>query len=88
VARPDPRNPPRVVSHDSMKALLLAAGWNAGVGGKHSTKMQLAGHRPITLPRHSGKDYGPDLRNRILQQAGLKPTPEDDDIDDSGNDDR
>jgi predicted RNA binding protein YcfA (HicA-like mRNA interferase family) len=70
---------PKALSHDSAKALLIAEGWTATVGGKHSTKMTKPGERPITLPRHKGQDYGRQLRSAILRQAGLKgPQSEDD----------
>lgn len=63
---------PRVLNHDSAKALLEAYGWVVTVGGKHSTKMTKPKRRPITLPRHGNRDYGPGLRSAILRQAGLK----------------
>lgn len=63
---------PKTLNHDSMLALLVADGWQREVGGKHSTKMTKPGQRPITIPRHSGNDYGPQLRNAILTQAGIK----------------
>lgn len=62
---------PKTLNHDSAKALLEANGWTATVGGKHSTKMEKSGCRPITIPRHSGKDFGPSLRGAILRQAEL-----------------
>lgn len=62
---------PKVLCHDSAKTLLEANGWVDTCGGKHSTKMEKEGQRPITLPRHHGRDYSADLRQRILQQAGL-----------------
>jgi len=40
-------------------------------GGKHVVKMEKAGERPITLPRHGGKTYGKGLTAAILRQAGL-----------------
>lgn len=70
---------PKVLSHDIAKALLEAAGWVATIGGKHSTKMEKEGERPVTLPRHHGKDYGPDLRAQILRQSGLKRPNDPDD---------
>lgn len=69
---------PKVLSHDSAKALLEAHGWTATIGGKHATKMEKPGRRPITIPRHKGRDWGPRLRNDVLRQAGLK-TPDDPD---------
>lgn len=72
MAKPKPQGPPSTLSHDSAKALLIANGWTAVTGGKHSTKMTKAGQRPITLPRHRGATYGSGLRAAILTQAGLK----------------
>jgi predicted RNA binding protein YcfA (HicA-like mRNA interferase family) len=63
---------PRVLDHRAAKALLEAHGWVATVGGKHATKMEKPGHRPITLPRHAARDYAPGLRAAILREAGLK----------------
>lgn len=63
---------PKVLNHDSMKNLLESAGWVATTGGKHSTKMEKTGARPITVPRHKGRDYGAQLRSAILREAGLK----------------
>lgn len=64
---------PKVLNHDNAKRLLESQGWVATIGGKHSTKMEKPGMRPITLPRHSGRDYGPALRAAIVKQAGLNP---------------
>lgn len=64
---------PKVLNHDNAKRLLESHGWVATIGGKHSTKMEKPGMRPITLPRHSGRDYGPGLRAAILRQASLNP---------------
>ena len=68
---------PRVLGHDGMKAVLEANGWTATTGGKHSTKMEKPGKRPITIPRHRGQDYGQDLTNRILRQAELNRSRKD-----------
>lgn len=62
---------PKTVNHDTLKTILEANGWDCEVGGKHVTKMVKAGERPITIPRHSGKDFGPRLRGSILKAAGL-----------------
>jgi predicted RNA binding protein YcfA (HicA-like mRNA interferase family) len=62
---------PKVLNHDSAKKLLEAYDWTPTGGGKHSTKMEKPGRRPITLPRHHGRDYSADLRKAILRQAGL-----------------
>ena len=51
--------------------LLRRHGWSQTIGGKHAVKMTKPGHRPITLPRHRGRDYGPGLTQAILKQAGL-----------------
>jgi predicted RNA binding protein YcfA (HicA-like mRNA interferase family) len=51
--------------------LLRRNGWSQTTGGKHAVKMTKPGHRPITLPRHRGRDYGPGLTRAILKQAGL-----------------
>lgn len=67
-----PEGIPRNLNHDSMKALLEDHGWVVTIGGKHSTKMEKQGQRPITLPRHKGAQYGVALRAGILRQAGLK----------------
>jgi hypothetical protein len=37
--------------------LLERHGWARKTGGKHQVKMVKPGHRPITLPRHKGRDY-------------------------------
>jgi predicted RNA binding protein YcfA (HicA-like mRNA interferase family) len=77
--KPTPKLP-KVLNHDSAKALLEANGWVATIGGKHSTKMEKSGApRPITIPRHKGRDWGPRLRNDVLKQAGLKKPDDPDD---------
>jgi len=63
---------PKTLSQKSAKKLLEANGWRETLGAKHNVKMEKEGHRPITLPQHKGQDYGSQLRNAILRQAGLK----------------
>ena len=63
---------PKTLNHDSMVTLLEAHGWTKEIGGKHSTKMTKPGERPVTIPRHRGGDFGPQLRNAILTQSGIK----------------
>lgn len=63
---------PKVLNQKSAKALLQEYGWSEERGGKHSVKMVKEGNRPITLPRHQGKDYGKGLTSSILKQAGLR----------------
>jgi predicted RNA binding protein YcfA (HicA-like mRNA interferase family) len=53
-------------------ALLERHGWTLTRGGKHGVKMVRPGERPITLPKHRGRDYGNGLTHAILKQAGLK----------------
>ena len=55
----------------SAQNLLEAHGWIRTLGGKHVVKMVKPGHRPITLPRHGGKDYGKALSAAIRRQAGI-----------------
>lgn len=52
--------------------LLRENGWTQSRGGKHQVKMIKPGCRPITLPRHKGRDYQPGLTSAILKQAGLQ----------------
>ena len=52
--------------------LLEEHGWKQVIGGKHYVKMVKAGQRPITLPRHRGRDYSRGLTQAILRQAGLE----------------
>jgi predicted RNA binding protein YcfA (HicA-like mRNA interferase family) len=61
----------QVHNQRSMRRLLEENGWTMTRGGKHSVKMEKPGHRPITLPQHKGRDYGPGLTAAILRQAGL-----------------
>ena len=77
---------PKVLNHDNAKRLLESQGWAVTIDGKHSTKMEKQGMRPITLPRHSGHDYGPALRAAILRQAGLNPLAAAPTTDASGDD--
>ncbi len=62
---------PKVVNQSVLIRVLEAFGWTNEVGGKHVVKMTKPGRRPITLPMHQGKDYGPKLRSAILGQAEL-----------------
>lgn len=57
---------------DLMQRILEAHGWTTETGGKHVVKMTKPGERPVTLPKHKGKDYGRNLRDRILKQAGIE----------------
>jgi predicted RNA binding protein YcfA (HicA-like mRNA interferase family) len=52
--------------------LLERSGWTRSTGGKHQVKMVKRGHRPITLPRHRGRDYSQGLAAAIRRQAGLR----------------
>ena len=47
--------------------LLREDGWTQASG-----QMTKPGRRPITLPRHKGRDYQPGLASAILKQAGLQ----------------
>jgi predicted RNA binding protein YcfA (HicA-like mRNA interferase family) len=60
-----------LLSQKSGRKLLEQHGWSMTAGGKHAIKMEKHGHRPITLPRHRGKDYGKGLSAAIRRQAGL-----------------
>ena len=62
---------PRLLNQKRAEALLKQHGWSRERGGKHVVKMTKPGHRPITLPRHHGADYGPGLTAAVLRQAGL-----------------
>ncbi len=64
--------PPKVLNHDAAKALLEAHGWVVRIGGKHATKMTKPGWRPVTVPRHGGRDWTPRLRATVLREAGLR----------------
>ncbi len=62
----------KVYNQKSMRKLLEDDGWKATLGGKHNVKMVKPGvARPITLPAHKRRDYGPGLAASILRQAGL-----------------
>lgn len=63
---------PRTLNQGSARRLLIDHGWTEARGGKHVVKMTKPGHRPITLPRHRGQEYGPGLTASILREAGLK----------------
>jgi predicted RNA binding protein YcfA (HicA-like mRNA interferase family) len=63
---------PKTLNQRSMVRLLEEHGWIETLGGKHVVKMEKPGERPITLPMHKGRDYGPALRSEILRQAKLK----------------
>jgi predicted RNA binding protein YcfA (HicA-like mRNA interferase family) len=62
----------RVLNQKKAVKLLAAKGWTQTVGGKHSVKMTKPGRRPITLPRHRGRDYSRGLSEAILKQAGIE----------------
>jgi predicted RNA binding protein YcfA (HicA-like mRNA interferase family) len=62
---------PAPLSQKSAVKLLEDHGWAAIHGGKHVVKMTKPGHRPITLPKHRGGDYGRGLTSAILREAGL-----------------
>jgi predicted RNA binding protein YcfA (HicA-like mRNA interferase family) len=72
VRKPRGSQLPRTLSQQTAQALLESQGWVKTRGGKHVVKMESPGQRPITLPHHKGADYGPQLTNAILRQAGLK----------------
>jgi predicted RNA binding protein YcfA (HicA-like mRNA interferase family) len=63
----------KVLSQKAAIRLLVAHGWTRTTGGKHNVKMTKPGSRPITLPRHRGRDYGAGLTRAILRQAGIDP---------------
>ena len=65
----DSPRPPKVFSQATARDFLIKLGWIEAVGGKHVVKMVKRGCRPITLPHHKGRDYGPELRGAILRQA-------------------
>jgi predicted RNA binding protein YcfA (HicA-like mRNA interferase family) len=58
------------MNQKSAIALLTLNGWTRVAGGKH-VKMTKQGMRPVTLPHHSGSQYGKGLTADILRQAGL-----------------
>jgi predicted RNA binding protein YcfA (HicA-like mRNA interferase family) len=61
----------RVLYQKAAIRLLEANGWTRTVGGKDAVKMEKEGRRPITLPMHAGRDYGPHLTASIRKAAGL-----------------
>jgi len=65
-------DPPKTLNQKQAIVLLRENGWSRSRGGKHVVKMTKAGHRPITLPHHKGRDYGQGLTAAILKQAGLR----------------
>ena len=62
----------KVLNQKSATKLLKERGWTKGVGGKHGVNMEKKGERPITLPKHKGRDYSKDLTGSILREAGIK----------------
>lgn len=60
-----------VINQKSAIKLLKEHGWTQGAGGKHSVKMCKEKCRPITLPKHKGRDYSKGLAASILREAGL-----------------
>jgi predicted RNA binding protein YcfA (HicA-like mRNA interferase family) len=62
----------RTLNQRTMRKLLIENGWSEVSGSKHVVKMTKAGKRPITLPMHKRKDYGPRLTASILRQSGLQ----------------
>ena len=62
---------PRTINQKHAIALLQEHGWTLARGGRHAVKMTKPGERPITLPMHRRRDYGPGLTRAILRQAGL-----------------
>lgn len=63
---------PKLLNQKRAEALLVRHGWTRTRGGKHVVKMTKPGHRPLTLPKHGGAEYGPGLTAAILRQAGLR----------------
>lgn len=63
-----------LLNQKSAIKLLRAHGWSKTAGGKHNVKMTKAAHRPITLPKHKGQDYGAGLTRAILRQAEIDPS--------------
>lgn len=60
-----------VLNQKSAIKLLTENGWTQEAGGKHTVKMCKPKCRPITLPKHKGRDYSKGLAAAILRQAGL-----------------
>jgi predicted RNA binding protein YcfA (HicA-like mRNA interferase family) len=63
----------RLLNQRSARKLLIEHGWTETRGGKHAVKMTKEGRRPITLPRHKGRDYGINLTRAIIRQAEIDP---------------
>jgi predicted RNA binding protein YcfA (HicA-like mRNA interferase family) len=63
----------KLLSQKTTRKLLEEQGWTKTVGGKHNVKMEKAGKRPITLPKHKGADYSLGLTRSILKAAGIDP---------------
>jgi predicted RNA binding protein YcfA (HicA-like mRNA interferase family) len=63
----------KLLSQKTARKLLEGHGWCKTTGGKHVVKMEKAGMRPITLPKHKGGDYSIGLSRAILKQAGIDP---------------
>jgi predicted RNA binding protein YcfA (HicA-like mRNA interferase family) len=61
----------QVLNQKQAIKLLQQNGWKQEAGGKHSVKMCKPKCRPITLPRHKGRDYSAGLTASILREAGL-----------------
>lgn len=62
----------RLLNQQRAIRLLQRHGWTRTIGGKHAVKMQKPECRPITLPRHRGRDYSKGLTRAILKQAGIR----------------
>jgi predicted RNA binding protein YcfA (HicA-like mRNA interferase family) len=60
-----------VLNQKAAIKLLRDNGWKQEAGGKHSVKMCKPKSRPITLPKHKGRDYSKGLAASILREAGL-----------------
>lgn len=61
----------QVLNQKKAIKLLEENGWVREAGGKHAVKMCMPKCRPITLPRHKGRDYSAGLATAILKAAGL-----------------
>ncbi len=64
---------PKLLNQRSAMKLLRGHGWRMTAGGKHGVKMVKPGRRPITLPKHRGRDYSKGLTRTILRQAQIDP---------------
>jgi predicted RNA binding protein YcfA (HicA-like mRNA interferase family) len=62
---------PKTVNQREAQKLLERHGWTRTKGSKHNVKMEKAGERPITLPKHRGQQYSKSLTRAILKQAGI-----------------